>query len=211
MPRPLSPTSVEQRIRAKLRQAPNAEGLTLVGATDFTDVGSRRAIDLALHRLTEQGAVKRLARGLYYVPRVHPILGEMRPTPDAIVTALVAKHHLRAQPSGAYAANLLGLSDQVPMRVVYLTDGPSRRILIGPQEVVLKRTTPKNMASAGRISGLVIQALRYLGKQHVGRSVVAKLRKRLEPKERAQLLEDAELAPAWIGEVMRQISSTKAG
>lgn len=206
MPRPPSPTSVEQRIRARLKKAEGAKELTLIGATDFATIGSRRAVDLALHRLAEQGVIKRLARGLYFVPQVHPRLGELRPPPDAIVNALVAKHRLRAQPSGAYAANLLGLSDQVPLRLVYLTDGPTRRLRFGNQEIVLKRTTPKNMATAGRVSGLVIQALRYLGRRHVDRPVVTGLRRRLGPKERAQLLEDAPLAPAWIGEVMRQVA-----
>ena len=124
-----------------------------------------------------------------------------------IVDVLVLKHRLRAQPSGAYAANLLGLSEQVPLRVVYLIDGPTRRIRVGKQEIVLKRTTPKNMATAGRISGLIIQALRHLGKRHLDRAVVAKLQKRLGPAERAQLRKDVPLAPLWIGEAMREIAN----
>ena len=179
MSRPPSPTSVEQRIRAKLRRARGSETLTLVAATDFLAIGSRRAIDTALHRLAEQKVLQRLTRGLYFVPRVHPLLGNLHPTPDAIVAAMAAKHRIRVQPSGAYAANLLGLSDQVPLRIVLLTDGPARRIKVGKQEIVLTRTTPKNMASAGRLSGLIIQALRYLGKRYVDEATVANLRKRL--------------------------------
>ncbi len=151
--------------------------------------------------------VRRLARGLYYLPRQHPLLGELRPAPDEVIAALTAKHQLRTQPTGAHAANLLGLSEQVPLRLVYLTDGPPRRIRIGKQEIVLKRTTPKNMATAGRVSGLVIQALRYLGKTHVDTTTVATLRRRMAPRDRKQLLADASLAPAWIGEVMQTVGA----
>ena len=82
---------------------------------------------------------------------------------DAIVAALTGKDKLRLQPTGAYAANLLGLSDQVPARIEFLTDGTSRTVKAGPMQIVLKRTTPRQMAAAGRTSGLVIQALRSLG------------------------------------------------
>src|ERR1043165_2224712 len=121
MPRPTSSSSVEQRVLAKLRAAGKSRDLSLVSPADLAPIGSRRAVDIALHRLTAQGAIRRVARGLYYVPRVHRVLGEVRPTPDAIVQALAAKHRLRVQPSGAQAANLLGLSEQVPQRLVYLT------------------------------------------------------------------------------------------
>ena len=134
-------------------------------------------------------------------------MGELRASPDQIATALAGKHHLKLQPSGAYAANLLGLSDQVPQRIVYLTDGTPRQVRIGKQQIVLRRTTPRNMATAGRVSGLVIQALRYLGQRNVDRTVIEKLRKRFGAKERAQLLKDVSLAPVWIGELMREIAS----
>ncbi|MEO8452831.1 MAG: DUF6088 family protein [Gemmatimonadota bacterium] len=209
MPRPTSPTSVEQRIRAKLRRKRNADSLTLLAPSDFASIGSRRAIDIALHRLTVQGVTRRLSRGLYHIPRTHPILGELTPGADAVIAALAAKHRLRRQPSGAYAANLLGLSTQVPLRLVYLTDGPTRHIRIGMQEIVLKRTTPKNMATAGKVSGLTIQALRYLGKAQVDNTTVATLRRRMGPTERKQLRADAHLAPAWIADIMRQIASGK--
>lgn len=207
MPRPPSTASVEQRILARLRKKRNADSLTLVAPGDFASIGSRRAIDIALHRLTAQGVTRRLARGLYHLPRTHPVLGELTPSADTVVAALAAKHRLRIQPSGAYAANLLGLSDQVPVRLFYLTDGPPRHIRIGKQEIVLKRTTPKNMATAGKVSGLVIQALRHLGKAHVDDATVVALRRRMGSAERKQLLADAHLAPAWIGDIMRQIAS----
>ncbi|MGH7593812.1 MAG: DUF6088 family protein [Gemmatimonadales bacterium] len=206
MPRPTSPKSVEQQILARLRKLDSSKGLRLLSASDFAKLGSRSAVDIALHRLARQGTIRRLTSGLYYVPIIDLILGELRPGAHAVVGALEIKHRIRTQPSGATAANSLGLSEQVPMRVVYLTDGPSRRLKIGKQEIVLKRTTPKNMETAGRLSGLVIQALRHLGQANVDDRVVAHLRRLIGPTERKRLIKDAPLAPAWIGARMREVA-----
>jgi hypothetical protein len=125
---------------------------------------------------------------------------------DSIADALRGRDAVRLQPAGAYAANLLGLSDQVPMRIVFLTDGVARQVRIGGLQIVLKRTTPRNMATAGRISGLVIQGLRHVGKQHADDRVVAVLRRRLTASDKQQLLHDLRLAPAWVAQIMRQIA-----
>jgi hypothetical protein len=173
------------------------------------DLGSRRAIDIALHRMAKQGIIRRLARGLYDYPKTNPMLGQLSPSIDTIVRALATKDQIRLQPSGAYAANLLRLSEQVPARVIFLTDGLSRRIRIGKQEIILKRTTPRNMAAAGRTSGLLIQALRYLGRSHVTSERIAHLRAALSAKDRKQILDDLRLAPAWMHPFLRAIAGER--
>lgn len=172
---------------------------------DFLDLGSREAVDVALHRLVKKGSLRRLARGLYDFPRVDPELGSLSPTTEAIVKALKGRDNIQLQPSGGYAANLLGLSDQVPMKIVFLTDGPARRVQLGKQVIILKHTTPRAMATAGKISGLLIQALRYLGQKHVDDATVAQLRKRLSADDKKQLLNDIRYAPAWIAAIMRRV------
>ncbi len=173
---------------------------------DFMDLGSRQAVDLALHRLAKKGTLRRLARGLYDYPRTDSDLGLLSPTTDAIVKALKGRDKILLQPSGGYAANLLGLSAQVPMKIVFLTDGLSRRVQIGKQVIVLKHTTPRAMATAGLISGLVIQALRHLGQGHVDDAVVARLQKRLSSDDKKQLLKDVRYAPAWIVAILRRVA-----
>jgi hypothetical protein len=121
-------------------------------------------------------------------------------------TPIGLRDAVRLQPSGAYSANMLGLSQQVPMKVVFLTDGPSRHVKLGKQEIHLKRTTPRNMAAAGRVSGLVIQALRHLGQRHVDDAVIGALRARLGPDDKRQLLKDLRYAPVWIAKIMRQVA-----
>jgi len=173
---------------------------------EFLDLGSRQAVDLALHRLTKRGTLRRLARGLYDYPRTHATMGLLSPGPDAVARALAGKDSIRLQPSGAYAANLLGLSTQVPAKVVYLTDGPSRTVKMGNQEIHLRHTTPRNMGPAGRISGLVIQALRHMGRGNVDDSIIDILRRRLTEGDKRQLLKDISHAPAWVGQCLRAIS-----
>ena len=172
----------------------------------FRDLGNDLGIRKALQSIRDRGVICRLARGVYVYPKMHPRLGLLSPSPDQIARALAGKDDLRIQPSGAYAANLLRLSEQVPAKVVFLTDGANRKIKVGNQEIILKRTTPKNMATAGRTSGLVIQALRYLGKDHVDDAIVDALARRLSADDRRQLIKDIRHAPAWIGANFRRLA-----
>lgn len=173
----------------------------------FFDLGSRNAVASALKRHKKSGIIRQLACGLYDYPRNDSQLGILSPSSDTIAKALAGRDAARLQPSGAHAANLLGLSDQVPMRILYLTDGPSRTVKVGNKQIILKRTTPRNMATAGKISGLVIQALRYLGHLHVDDSIVAKLDKRLDEDARRQLLKDLRYAPNWIAGIMHRLGN----
>lgn len=172
----------------------------------FGNVGTPQSVGMALTRLTRKEVIRQIARGLYEVPHIHPSLGPVPASTEAIAKALAGRHAIRLQPAGAYAANALGLSEQVPARATFLTDGPSRRVKIGRREIVLKRTTPRNMATAGRPSGMVIQALRWIGQKHVDDQVIARLRRALKPGDRAALAKDAHLAPAWIASILRRLA-----
>lgn len=171
----------------------------------FLDLGRRRAVDVALHRMKTAGAIRLLARGLYDYPVLDPDLGPVAPSADAIARALVVRDAIRLQPSGAYAANQVGLSEQVPSRIVFLTDGPTRKVRLGKREIILQRTTPRHMATAGRISGTVFQALRHLGKEHVNEDVLAVLRRRLSADDWKVIRQDRVHAPGWIAEVLRPL------
>jgi hypothetical protein len=174
---------------------------------DFLGLASRPAITSALSRQTDAGTIRHLGRGLYDYPKLHPSLGPLAPTPEALAKALAGRDRVRLQPSGAYAANLLGLSEQVPAKVVFLTDGPSRLVRVGAMTVQLRRTTPRNMAAAGRPSGLVIQALRYLGPEHVTAERIARLRRTLPAGDRRAVLEDLALAPAWMHRALKELAA----
>lgn len=175
--------------------------------SDFLDLGSRGAVDLALLRLTKKGILRRVHRGVYGFPEKNRLIGELSPRPEAVAKALARRGGQKLLPSGAYAANLLGLTEQVPARVEYLTDGPARTVMIRQLPVVLKPSTPARLATAGRVSGTVAQALRFLRKEQVDGEVVKKLQQRLSRSDKIQLVRDIPLVPAWVGAVFRQIAS----
>jgi hypothetical protein len=173
----------------------------------FLDLGNRAAVDQALSRLVRSGDIRRLARGLYDYPRKHPDFGEMPPNVNRITVALAEKDNLKIQPSGAYAANLLGLSDQVPAKIALLTDGSTRVVQVGNWHIMFRKTSPKNMATAGRVSGLVIQALRYMKQRNIDERVINSLKRRLSTEDKKQLINDIRYAPAWIGKIFKQLNS----
>ena len=192
-----------------LRRVKTRRRGTVFTASNFFDLGSRDAVDQALSRQSRNGTIRKLARGLYDYPRHDAQLGLLSPSIDTVAKILQARDAIRLQPSGAYAANQLGLSDQVPMKIVFLTDGSPRRIQLGKLQIILKRSTPRNLVTAGRVSGLVIQALRHLGQRHVDDQVLAILRRRLTAGNRRQILKDLRYAPAWIANILRRLGDSK--
>ena len=201
------PQSIDSKILAAIHG--RGRGSVLVPA-DFLDIGSREAVDVVLHRLTRKGTIRRLARGVYDFPKTHPVLGPLQPSADKVAQALAGRDHTRLQPTGAYAANALGLSEHVPAKAVFLTDGPTRTIKIGSTTIQLRRTTARNMATAGRLSGLLIQALRELGKEHVTPERRQHLKRTLPADKRRELLKDLRLAPAWMHPIFRELAEDGA-
>lgn len=175
--------------------------------SDFLDLGSRAAVDQALSRNARAGVIRRVATGLYELPRVHSRFGVL-PTPvDDLVRTLARRDAIRVQRSGAQAAHALGLTDQVPMKDVYLTDGRPRKVNLGKVEIVFKHASQRTMATAGRASGDVIQALRWIGAAHVDDAIVSNLRTNLSDKHKVQILKDLRFAPDWMAPLLKRIAS----
>lgn len=164
----------------------------------FLDLNSVTGVRSALSRLEKAKVIRRLTQGLYDYPRQHPSLGVLPPKMEAVAKALSEKNGLQVQPSGAYAANLIGLSQQVPGRVVFLTNGPSKKVQIGNQEILFMTTAEKNMYSAGTAVGLVIQAFRNLGKDNIDDIAQARTRKFLAGTSKNELVKNLKYAPQWI-------------
>jgi len=173
---------------------------------DFLDLGSRDAADQSLSRLVKGGEIQRLGRGLYHYPRMNERLGiPLGPDLDQIAEALARQTGSRVVPSGAVAANRLGLSTQVPAKPVYLTDGRTREVQIGATTFQLRHTAPKEFPVGCRTSAMVFQALRHLGQAAVDHQVVAQLRRALAAEELQELLRDARYTTDWIASVVRQV------
>lgn len=200
--------SITQQVSQRITRAGTKQAARVYTPFDFLDLGTPHAVGMVLMRLVRAGHLRHLARGLYDVPRSHPLLGELQPTADEIAQALARRDGASVQPSQAMAANLLSLSEQVPAKAVYDTDGPSRTVKVGTLTVQLKKRPPRQVSSTHPMSHLVFAALRSVGKAQVTTERIAHLRKTLSATDRTQLLKDLPLAPAWMHPHLRYIADT---
>lgn len=196
-------TSINQRILHRVARQGRGWAFT---PQDFADLGDPRGIGMALTRLVRDGRIRRVARGLYDCPRPHPVLGRTGATADAVAAAVARGRHLRLLPSPQVAANQLGLTTQVPARMIYQTDGAPARVLLGKSQIVFRRSTGRSLALAGRASGLVAQALRDAGNGRVTQETIQHLRRRLDAAAKKQLVADIALVPAWMRPIFLQIT-----
>lgn len=172
---------------------------------DFLDLGGRAAVDQALSRLADRSGIRRLARGLYDVPRVSPKLGRLSPDPDLVALALARASGGKLQVAGAQAANALGLSTQVPAKTEYLTSGPTREVTLGKRVVTLRHASPKVLVAPGSKAGTVVQALRYLGPDGAAQAA-DRLAPKLDDADRRVLGRAAPNAPGWMRPVLSRLA-----
>jgi Family of unknown function (DUF6088) len=176
-------------------------------AKDFLDIGSRGTVDMAFGSLMRDGTIRRIRRGLYDMPKINEALGgRLSPDIDEAARAIARRQRWKIVPDGAWAANLLGLSTQVPSKIIYLTDGPNNEVPIGRRVIHFKHARPKAMAGLEGKFALVVQALRYLGREGVGPREIDKLRDSLSLAEKRKLVKDARFGVDWIYEVAKRIA-----
>ena len=175
----------------------------------FADLGSDASIRKALSQLQKQSFIRRLAQGLYDYPKKHDILGIIPPDLNEVAKAIAEKDEVQIQPAGAHAANLVGLSMQVPGRIIFLTEAASKKVKIGNQEIIFKKTTKKNMLSAGTREGLLIQALKNLGKNHIDQKARIQISKFLKGLTEEEIKKNMKFAPAWIRALVFEIMELK--
>lgn len=198
--------SLDDKIVTKIKKAKRG---SLFFTEDFLNFGSAKAVAKTLERLTVKGDISRVARGIYARLDSDPFLGELKPSTEAIAKAIRKRDKARIMPTGVLALNALGLSTQVPMNVVYLTDGAARKIDLGKRKILFKKSAPKNLSAIGKISGLVIQALKEIGKDKVTKSEIQLILKQLANEEPYRLEHDIRLAPEWIRIIMRKALKPK--
>jgi len=186
-----------------MRASPSASAFS---ARHFGKFGSPLTVRQALSRLVQAGKIRRIRRGLYDLPRPHPITGQTAPSIKATVAALMEGSQAQWQFTGAYAANALGLSDQVPAKIIILTDGIPRKLALGKLTLVFRRAAPRNLLGAGRRAGLVIQALRYLKGSPEMAKHVSRLRRDVDAATKKDLAALAPKLAAWMKPLAQEIS-----
>ena len=172
--------------------------------SDFADLGSTEVVKKALLRMEQQGMLNRLAFGIYLYPKQSKLLGSLTPTIEDIAKAIADRDKARIVPTGVYAMNALGLSTQVPLNAAYLTDGAARKIKVGKRTILFKKTTPRNLAAIGNISGLVIQALKAIGEGKVEPHEEKRVLELLNNESQENLKHDIAIAPEWIRKILRK-------
>lgn len=175
--------------------------------SDFTSYGEVKAVGKSLERLTAKGDIVRLARGIYLYPEIDTVLGLgiLMPSIEQIAETIARRDKARIVPTGIYAMNKLGLSTQVPMNVVYLTDGAPRKVSLGTgRSIQFKYTTPRNLAFTNPLAMLVTFALKEVGKDNVTDDIVKRIKSVLQKERKENIQADEALMPAWIRNITRK-------
>jgi hypothetical protein len=193
--------SIEKQIERSIKSKPFG---SLVIPGDYTAYGSSDAVRKALDRLQDKEFLMRVAQGIYVRPKLSKLMGPLTPSAEEVAEAIAKRDRIRVVPSGSYALNALGLSTQVPMNIILLTDGSPREIKIGKRKIKFKKTTPKNLIAKGKISRLVIQALKELGMGKVTESEEKQILYLLSTENEKDLKHDIVLAPVWIQNIMKK-------
>jgi len=188
--------STAELIRTYIESCEPGEPFTPAALLSF---GTRKAVDLELARLVKAGVLARPVRGVYIRPKRNKYVGIVQPEP---IKVAMAKASGPIEVHGAEAARRFGFSTQMPVRPIYYTTGPSRRIKYGGIPITLKHVSPRKLVAPGTNVGLAISALWYLGKEQVGPNTFAAIRKQLSQKENEQLKAAVPLMPAWMSDAL---------
>lgn len=172
---------------------------------DFATLGTSESIRKSLSNLVKKDILIRLTQGIYLYPKIDKELGVLYPSVDDVCRAIAKRDKARIEPTGVFALHSLGLSTQIPVNVVYLTDGIPRKIKYGNRTIKFKKTAPKNLAMKGKVSSLVIAALKQIGKENVSQEVELQLTKALKKESVENVKHDAQLAPVWISKLIFQL------
>lgn len=198
--------SIHKGITKKIEKMKKGQ---LIFPADFRGIGTDTAIKMTFSRLFREKKIIRLAHGIYIIPEYDPLVGFKYPSLETIAQAIAKRDHARIRPAGTYALHKLGLSTQVPMKLVYLTDGAPRKINIGKASIKFKATTPKKLSLKGKISSLIIQAFEELGPKNISNEIIEKITPLLAKENPEMLKTDLMLAPAWIYQLLTTIYQNK--
>ena len=197
--------SIVKEIENKLKSGRRGK---ILFASDFSSFGLPKAVNKAMERLTQSGMLIRLAQGIYLYPQTDTRLGlgVLYPTVETIAREIAKRDKARIVPTGIYALNALGFSTQIPMNVVFLTDGAARKIKIGNgQGIVFKRTVAKNLSYKNDVLILVVAALKEIGESKVTSEQLTKIKELILKEKQEDIMTDLQLAPAWIKKLILSV------
>ena len=196
--------TITRSVADKVKQAKPG---TVFFPADLLEFGAPDAIHQTFSRLARNKTLLRLAKGIYVKPTMDPELGAIRPSLENVAQQIAERDKVVIRPTGAAALNKLGLSTQVPTKVVYLTNGNPKRIRVGRSTIVFKKTTHKQLAVQPETVFLAIQALIALRDQAEDPDIIRQLTEVLGVEKPADIRNGARLAPQRIGRILYQIAN----
>ena len=194
--------SIEDNILLKVQKAGRGN---VFFPSDFAGYGEAKSVAKALERMVKAGQLLRIAHGIYYYPKIDKELGlgVLYPSLETIAQSIAERDKAKIAPTGLYALNKLGLSTQVPMNIVYLTDGSPRKVKVaGGRGILFKHTVPKNLAFQNELAMLITFALKELKQENVTQEHLDKIKSILQNESKDKLMADASLMPSWIKSIV---------
>ena len=170
----------------------------IVFVSDFAGFGTAENVKKVLLRLEKKQLLVRLAHGIYLYPKIDKELGILYPSTESIAEAIAKRDKIRIIPTGIYALQQLGISTQIPMNVIYLTDGAPRKIKVGKRTITFKKTAPKNLAIKNKVLSNIVQGLKELGKENITDEIRQKINQALQKVPVKALKEEILNAPVWV-------------
>ena len=170
----------------------------IVFVSDFAGFGTAENVKKVLLRLEKKQLLVRLAHGIYLYPKIDKELGILYPSTESIAEAIAKRDKIRIIPTGIYALQQLGISTQIPMNVIYLTDGAPRKIKVGKRTITFKKTVPKNLAIKNKVLSNIVQGLKELGKENITDEIKQKINQALKKVPVEILKEEILNAPVWV-------------
>jgi len=176
---------------------------------DFSKYGSSDNIRKVLSRLENEGLVERLTHGIYLKPKKDLLLGKIYPTVDEIAKQIAKRDKARIAPTGVLALYLLGLTTQIPLKAVYLTDGSQREIKIGNRTIQFKKTVPKSFAIKDELLHLIVQAFKEIGQKEITDDFFNQIKPSILHLNEQVIQKQLKYAPVWIQKIINNLYTTR--
>ena len=196
-------SNFKEKIQTCISNLPN--GAVFI-SSDFLGIAEYETVRKSLNRLVDEGEIFRIIKGVYYKSRYIELIGEYEsPSIDEVAKAIARKYNWTIAPSGNTALNLLGLSTQVPAQWTYISDGRYVDYNIGTTQLIFKKTMNSTISKMSRLTAMVIQAIRAIGKDNISENQILYLKDKLSISDKEKLLEEGKTTAAWIYKILKKI------
>lgn len=193
--------NIKQSVMEKINES---QPHSIFFISDYADMGSAETIRKILHEATIKGVLEKAGHGIYFKPKTSRF-GNVPISLEKVAKEIALRDKCKILPTGSTAANLIGLSTQVPMNLSYITTGSTRVINIGDRKISFRHASPKNFAARGNTLPLLVQGMRELGEDNISINEYDAIRRFIDRQKDPYLKEDLFLAPVWIQRIIKRL------